>query len=157
MPRKKFKLWHSIAGLAALIVFEGILTSLWPVGATAWLLLAIAAGGALGTIYVATEVIEEVRNARHMLGLLFAVVAEFVVFFAVQYCFLLQLSPGSFPTLPQDGISVTLQSLMVFVFNPLHLAENALGQMLLIINTATALGLVLFILQNIWQIRRPAN
>jgi hypothetical protein len=41
---------------------------------------------------------------------------------------------------------------MVFVFNPLYLPATIIGRVLLAINTLSALGLVLFILQNIWQI-----
>ena len=157
MHRKRFELWHSIAGLGAIIVVQTLLVHFFPVGATAWLSLLVAAAGSIVLLYVATEVIEEVRNATHMLLLLSAVVAEFVIFFAFQYCFIFTLSIGSFPTLPPDAISVSLQSLMVFVFNPLYMPGNPLGQLLLLINTTSALGLILFILQNIWQIRRPAN
>jgi len=155
MTRKKFELWHSAAGLVILVLAEALLTKLFPVGATAWLILPLSLVGAMATIYVATEVIEEVRQARHMLLMLSAVVAEFVLFFACQYWLLLPLSPMSFPSLSQDPASVLLHSLMVFVFNPLYVPQTALGKMLLIINTVTALGLVLFILQNVWQIRRP--
>ena len=120
----------------------------------AWLTLLFAALGAVVTIYVATEVIEEVRGPRHMLTLLSVVVAEFVIFFTFQYWYLSLISPTSFPTLPLDPAGLLLHSTMVFVFNPLYLPANFIGRALLLINTASALGLVLFILQNIWQFRR---
>lgn len=153
MP-KRFKLWHSFVGLAALLVAQALLTYLLPAGTSAWLTLLCAAAGAFATLFVSTEVIEEVRNARHMLVLLSIVVTESVVFFAFEYAFLLSIAPQSFPTLNGDASNFLLQSLMVFVFNPLYLPADLLGRMLLIINTASALVLVLFILQNIWQFRR---
>ncbi|MDO8548400.1 MAG: hypothetical protein Q7R71_01895 [bacterium] len=153
MTRRKFKLSHSISGLVALLAFQGLLVYLAPVGAVAWLTFCFGIVGAAITIYVATEVIEEVRNASHMLVLLSVVVVEFVIFFAVEYWFLIIVSPGSFPTLAPDGASLLLHSTMVFVFNPLWLPANFIGRAFLLINTASALGLVLFILQNIWHFR----
>ncbi len=153
MPRKKFKLWHSVVGLAALVALQAVGTYLLPGLAMAWLTLVFAAVGAAITIYVATEVIEEVRNAQHMLVLLSVVVAEFVVFFAFEYLFLTLVSTTSFPTLPHDATSLLLHSTMVFVFNPLYLPGNGLGRALLLVDTFGGLGLVLFILQNIWQFR----
>ncbi len=155
MSTRKFKLSHSILGTAALLVGEAVVLYLLnyaDIGATVVLLVA-ALGGAVN-IYVATEVIEEVRNAQHMLVLLSIVVGEFVVFFAFQYGYLLLVDPGSFPTLASDSLSLLLHSTMVFVFNPLYLPATAFGRGLLFINTFGALGLVLFILQNIWQFRR---
>jgi hypothetical protein len=155
--RTKFKLSHSIAGLAALLVIQGLGVYALPQLAMAWLTLAFAAAGAIVTLYVATEVIEEVRNAQRMLALLSAVSAEFVIFFAFEYLFLTMVSTTAFPTLPHDAVSLGLHSMMIFVFNPLYLPGNALGRALLLINTASALGLVMFILQNIWQFRREGR
>ena len=157
MRIKKFRLSHSVLGLLVLLVVQGALVYLFPVGLMAWLVLCFAIAGAATIIYVATEVIEEVRNASHMLWLLSAVVAEFVLFFAFEYWFLITISPSSFPSLPSDLVSLLLHSIMVFVFNPLYLPGNFIGRALLLINTTSALGLVLFILQNIWQFRHPSQ
>ena len=154
LARRTFKLSHSVFGLCALVVIQGFIVTMLPVGAVAWFSLLIAAVGGVGTVYVATEVIEEVRNAQHMLVLLSAIVIEFILFFAAQYYFFARLSPVSFPSMPHDAVSAVLQSVMVFVFNPLYLPEAALGRALLLIHTLCALGLVLFILQNISQFRR---
>jgi hypothetical protein len=152
--RTTVKLWHSVTGLAALVIVQAVGLYVLSGLAMAWLTLLCAAAGAAVTIYVATEVIEEVRNARHMLVLLSVVVAEFVVFFAFEYLFLSIVSTTAFPTLSQDPVSLVLHSTMVFVFNPLYLPGTGLGRALLLINTAGGLGLVLFILQNIWQFRK---
>ena len=157
MRRKKFKLSHSVSGLLLLLAIQAIAVYLFPVGVTAWLILGLALAGAGMIVYVATEVIEEVRNASHMLALLSAVVAEFVVFFAFEYWFLITVSPASFPTLPHDFVGFLLHSIMVFAFNPLYLPATFIGRGLLLINTTGALGLVLFILQNVWQFRHPSR
>jgi hypothetical protein len=157
MARKKFKFSHSIVGLLGLLLLQGILVWLWPIEAVAWLILCLSAVGAMGLLYVATEVVEEIRNANHMIAMLFAVSLEFVIFFACEYGFLIVISPSSFPSLPPDLTSLLLHSTMVFVFNPLYLPATALGRMLLLINTASSMGLVLFVLQNVAQIRRSAQ
>jgi hypothetical protein len=149
----KFRLWHSLAGMAALVVLEALATAVpWMFDTASVWLGAIA--GSFVALYVATEVIEEVRIARHMLLLLSVVVGEFVVFFAFQYHFLLHMQPANFPTLGDDPLSLLLHSTMVFVFNPLYLPATPAASALLFINTLAALGLVLFILQNVWQFRR---
>lgn len=154
MSRKKFKLWHSILGLTVLVALQGTFVYVAPIGATVWLILCAAILGSSATVYVATEVIEEVRNATYMLVLLTAVVTEFIVFFAFEYWYLLIVSPASFPTLAPDAVSLLLHSTMVFVFNPLYLPGTFIARALLLINILSALGLVLFILQNITQFRR---
>ena len=156
MTRKKFKLSHSIIGLLLLLAMQGIMVYLWPVGGVAWLTLLFAIVGAVVTLYVATEVVEEVHKPSHMVVLLSIVVAEFVIFFAFEYWFLTLVSTNSFPTLPPDAVSLLLHSMMVFVFNPLYLPGNTLGKLLLLVNTASSMGLALFILQNISQFRRAA-
>lgn len=149
--KNQFRLWHSLAGLAVLLVGELLLLHAdFHAGV---FILAGAALGALYNTYVSMQVIQEVRSARHMLALLSVVVAEFVVFFAFQYKFLLMVEPGSFPTLSSAAVTLLLHSVMVFVFNPLYLPATALGEGLLLINTLAALGLVLFILQNVGQFR----
>lgn len=155
MPRHKFKFSHSLWGGVALLIAEWLLVR-FVLAQTAGevLLCAAAALGSIGALYVATEIIEEVRSARHMLAFLSALVVEFIVFFAFQYAYLLGISQKSFPSLDASALSLALHSMMVFVFNPIYLPGSAAGQALMLINTLAALGLVLFILQNIWQIRR---
>lgn len=148
---RKFKLWHSVAGASALLAAELVALLLWH---SPWLIVACAAAGAVGLVYVATEVVEEVRSAKHMLVLLSAVIAEFIVFFSLQYACLLAISPLSFSALRGDAISLLLHSIMVLVFNPLYLPVDDVGRALLLVNTAGALGLVMFIFQNINQFRR---
>jgi hypothetical protein len=157
MPRKKFELSHSVFGLMALIALQTGLLYVLPPAINTWLVLLFAIAGSCITIFVATEVIEEVREFLRMFALLSVVVGEFVLFFAVQYGFLVHLSPGSFPTLLPDLVSLTLSSIMVFVFNPIYPPGDALGRMMLLIHTVSSLGLALFILQNITQFRRLAS
>ena len=149
-------MWHSLVGTALLVAFEALLLYVFS-SAGILIILAGAAAGAIGNIYVATEVIEEVRNAWHMLTLLSVIVAEFVVFFAFEYCFLLFVDPQSFPSLANSPVPLLLHSVFVFVFNPIFLPASIWGQSLLLLNTLGALGLVLFILQNIGQFRRAAK
>ena len=154
---KTFRFWHSVAGAAALVLIEYALafTGLGD-SARIGIILAIAIIGSLVTIFVATEVIEEVRGAFHMLMLLTAVVGQFVVFFAFQYFFLGSIEPASFPTLSLDPVSLMLDSVMAFVFNPLYIPGTGAGRSLLLIETFAALGLALFVLQNISQFRRKS-
>jgi hypothetical protein len=104
-------------------------------------------------IYVAIEAIEEVKGRLHVLIFLSLVVLEFIIFFSFEYWYLLLIQPASFPVLTTDWLSLLLHSTMVFVFNPIYLPATVAGRALLLINTLGALGLVLFILQNIWQLR----
>ncbi len=158
MKNKHFTLWHSLVGTAALILIEGFLLYLFaPEGLRVFIIMASAVVGAIGNIYVSTEIIEEIKSAWHMLMLLTVAVAEFVLFFAFEYWFLLGIEPSSFPTLPSTGVSFMLHSVMVFVFNPLYLPNTSAGQTLLLINTLGSLGLVLFLLQNIGQFRSKRN
>ncbi len=157
VTRRVFTLWHSVVGMSLLLIVEGLLLGHLEPDAAIWLLLLCAAAGTIGNIYVSTEVIQEVRNAWHMLWLLSVIVGEFVLFFAVQYAYLLLIQPASFPTLAASPVPLLLHSLMVFVFNPLYIPATQWGQALLIVNTLGALGLVLFILQNIGQFRNNAK
>jgi hypothetical protein len=120
------------------------------------LILIIAIAWAVINIYIATEVVEEVKGARHMLIVLSIIMAEFIVFFAFQYWFLALAQPASFPSLAHDPISLALNSVMIFVFNPLYLPATSAGRALLLIDTLGALGLVLFLLQNISAFRRKS-
>lgn len=156
MSRRQFTLWHSIVGTGLLLIAEWAFLQFLLPSAAIWLLLLAATAGAIGNVYVATEVIEEVRNAWHMLWLLSVIVAEFVILFAFEYGFLLLLQPASFPTLPLTLVALLMHSVMVFVFNPLYIPATAWGQELLLVNTLGALGLVMFILQNLNQFRRGA-
>jgi hypothetical protein len=160
MKRKRFRLWHSIIGLVVLLVAEGgliwFLGSLSAHSSTAqWIgVLIFAFVGGAGTIVVSTEVIEEVRNATHMLILLSGVVFEFVAYFAFQYWYLLTILPDTFSGINNDAVSLLLHSIMIFVFNPIYMPTNSVGRGLLLINTLEALVLALFVLQNIWQFRQ---
>jgi hypothetical protein len=155
-PRKKFQLWHSLLGGMLLLVVEAGALRLAPAIAD-WIICAAAIFGSVVALYVATEVIEEVRGMRHMLELLSIVIGEFVIFFAVQYHFLAHIDPTAFPGLSGDPLSLLLNSTMVFVFNPLWVPQSGGGRALLLVNTLAALGLVLFVLQNISQIRRNGS
>jgi hypothetical protein len=115
--------------------------------------LGVAAIGAVINIYVATEVIEEVKGRTHMFVILTIVMIQFILFFAFEYFFLYLVQPASFPNLTADPVTFVLHSVMVFVFNPLYLPATAAGRSLLLINTFGALGLALFVLQNISQFR----
>jgi len=157
MKHRHFTLWHSLVGTAALVLVEWFLLYLFaPQGVRLWVIFISAAVGAIGNVYVSTEIVEEVKSAWHMIILLSAVVAEFVVFFAFEYWLLLGIEPTSYPTLPNGTTSLLLHSTMIFVFNPLYLPNTSAGQMLLLINTLGALALVMFILQNIGQFRNKA-
>jgi hypothetical protein len=153
--KARFKLSHSLLGTAALLIVEAALLATVPSCSTC-IILTAAVLGVVINLYVATEVIEEVKSARHMLMLLCAVLFQFLVFFTFQYLFLLQVEPTSFPTLTLEPVSLLLHSTMVFAFNPLYLPETLAARALVLINTLGALGLVLFILQNIWQFRRQS-
>lgn len=152
----KFKFSHSIWGTLALLVIEGVFITFFSSASTIIVLL-IAVVGAAGSLYVATEVVEEIRKIREMFLFLCANVSQFILFFAFQYYFLLQVSPESFPTLGSDTVSLLLQSTMVFVFNPLEVPSDIPGRILLLINTFASLGLVLFVIQNMWQLRNNAH
>lgn len=158
MDHKKFKLSHSILILAALLVGEWLaLVALQSAGAQAsvqWsVILATALFGGAASIVFATQIIEEVRNAMHMLTLLCAVVFEFIIYFAFQYFFLARVLPGSFAGLGADAVSLILHSTMIFVFNPIYQPTTFAARALMLLNTLESLGLVLFILQNVSQFR----
>lgn len=156
--RKRFSFAHSLAGVALLLGIEGALVGLFDVmfgtnSAGAFVIVIGALIGGLFVILIATEVIEEVSKAVHMLFLLSAVVFEFMVFFAFQYWYLSLIVPGSFHALGMDTTSMLLQSTMVFALNPLYLPATQPAQALLLINTLESLILAFFVLQNVWQFR----
>jgi len=154
MKDKKFKLFHLFWGIAGLLIIQAFLLWLWPTADTnESLILVFGIVGVAMNIYVAIEAIEEVNSRLQMLAFLLLIVVEFIIFFSFEYWFLLLEQPASFPTLATDFLSLLLHSTMVFVFNPIYLPATAVGRVLLLINTLGALGLVLFILQNIWQLR----
>lgn len=153
MKNKKFKLSHLFLGIAGLLIIEGALLWFLPVVTiNEWLILLFVIVGVGLNIYVAIEAIEEVKGHLQLLLFLLLIVLEFITFFSFEYWYLLLLQPASFPTLTPDFLSLLLHSTMVFVFNPLYLPATVVGRVLLLINTLSALSLVLFILQNIWQI-----
>ena len=154
MNPKKFKPSHLFIGIAILITLEILLIHFLPVvAANEIFILIFALLGSIINIYVSIEAIEEVKGRLKMLGFLSLIVLEFILFFALQYWFLVSVQSTSFPTLPTDPISLILHSTMIFVFNPLFIAETLAGRTLLLIHTLSSLALVLFILQNIWQLR----
>ncbi|HEV7702392.1 MAG TPA: hypothetical protein VGO63_03060 [Candidatus Paceibacterota bacterium] len=154
MTKRKFKPSHLFLGIADLLAIEALFSQFLPVvAANETFILIFAILGAGVNIYVSIEAIEEVKGHLEMLGFLSLIVLEFIVFFSFQYYFLLLVQPASFPALTADIPSILLHSTMVFVFNPIYLPETLAGEGLLLIHTLSALGLVLFILQNIWQLR----
>jgi len=153
--RKKFTFWHSVASMLGIIVLEAVLVSLIDSQQlNVWVIVLGAAVGSIVNLYVTTEVIEEVKSARHMFMFLTAVLVEFLLFFAMQYAMLLVLDPASFPTLTLEFVTLLLHSTYVFVFNPLYLPATLAGRSLLLVNTVASIGLVVFILQNLSQLRR---
>jgi len=93
---KKFKLSHSLLGTIVLLVAQVLIGGFFPSLSVSVILCGAIIGGVM-TLYIATEVIEEVRNNRHMLLLLSAVVTQSVIFFSFQYWYLLIVEPQSFP------------------------------------------------------------
>lgn len=154
MQRKQFKLSHLFFGTTALLVIQAMLLLFFPdVATNEGFIIIFAIVGAGMNIYVAIEAIEEVSGRLETLAFLSLIVLGFIVFFSFEYWYLLLVQPASFPTLPADFLSLLLHSTTVFVFNPIYLPATAIGRTLMLINTLGALGLVLFILQNIGQLR----
>lgn len=151
---KKFKLSHLFLGIAGLLIVQGVLMWQLPsVAANETFIVIFGIIGSVMNIYVSVKAIEEVKGHLHMLLFLSFIILEFILFFAVQYWFLMIVQPTSYPTLPLDALSLILHSTMVFVFNPLFLPATTAGRALLLVNTFSSLCIVLFILQNIWQLR----
>ena len=145
---------HSIFATALLLVIEGVLILLIPNQMfDQYGVILVALVGGAGIIIVAMEAIEEVKNPRHMLLLLSAVVFEFITFFAFQYWYFSLAMPGTFQGLTLDPVTLLLHSTMVFAFNPLYLSSNVSGRALMLINTLESMALVIFVLQNVWQFR----
>lgn len=145
---------HSITATALLLVVEAaLIASIRDHTFDQYAVIVLAFLGGAGIIVVAMEAIEEVRNTRHMLVLLSAVVFEFVVFFAFQYWYFSLSSPGTFQGLLLNPVSLLLHSTMIFAFNPLYLSSSVPGQALMLINTLESMALVIFVLQNVWQFR----
>lgn len=154
MINKKFKPSHLFLGIGGLLIIQAALLHFLPaVTANEEFILIFGIIGVGMNIYVAVKAIEEIKGRLPMLVFLSLIVLEFIIFFSFEYYFLLLVQPASFPMLTTDWLSLLLHSTMVFVFNPIYLPETVAGRALLLINTLGALGLVLFILQNIWQLR----
>jgi hypothetical protein len=154
MANKKFKPSHLFLGITGLLIIEDALFRLFPgVTANEGFIIVFAIIGTVMNVYVAIKAIEQVKSRLHILMFLSLIVLEFIIFFSFEYWYLLIVQPASFPTLTADIISIFLHSTMVFVFNPLYLPGTLAGRVLLLIHTLGSLGLVLFILQNIWQLR----
>lgn len=151
---KQFKLSHLFFGITALLIIQAIVLSFISTPETnEGLVIVFAIVGVIMNIYVAIEAIEEVSGRLATLAFLSLIVLGFIIFFAFEYWFLLLAEPTSFPTLPGDFPTIFLHSTMVFVFNPLYLPATAIGRVLLLINTLGSLCMVLFIFQNISQLR----
>lgn len=160
--RRRFNFAHSLAGVGLVLAIEGAFVGLSELffGTYAAGVFVVMIGALVGgpfIILIATEVIEEVRRALHMLVLLSAVVFQFIVFFAFQYWFLSIIAPDSFQFLLLDPISMLLHSTMVFALNPLHMPMTQPAQALMLINTLESLVLAFFVLQNVWQFREKAT
>jgi hypothetical protein len=154
MKNHSFKLWHSLIGTGVLLLAE--LVALHVPAARSVREIVILSGAVIGTvitIYVATEVVEEVRGRTYMFTILTVVMLQFIVFFAIEYWFMCRIQPDSFPTMSVDAVTLALHSVMIFVFNPLYLPGTVAGRALLLINTFGSLALVLFVLQNISELR----
>lgn len=155
MSRPRFHLWHSVLGTVVLVLIEiACLQTSTPVALT--VLLVLAAVGAGVTIFASTEAVEEVRGSRALFIMLTLVIIQFVLYFAFEYWLLDMLQPAAYPTLGNGPTDYLLASLMVFVLNPVNLPATAAGQLLLIIETVGAIGVVVFVLQNISQLRRKS-
>lgn len=154
MKRRNFKISHSIIiTLCLLLVQWGLIGfNVLPIISV----LTCAAIGAIVTIYVATEAVEEVQGSRHLFIMLSVVLLQFIIFFGFEHWFLLLVNPQSFPTLVPTPANFFLTSIMEFVFNPLSAPDTDAGRILLTIDTLGSLGLVMFVLQNISQFRRKS-
>lgn len=158
MKNKQFKLSHLFLGTTILLVIQTILFLFVPtVDTNEGVIIIFGIIGAVMNIYVAIEAIEEVNGRLQTLAFLSLIVLGFIIFFSFEYWFLILVQPSSFPALPADFLTLFLHSTMVFVFNPLYIPATAVGKILLLINTLGALGLVLFILQNIGQLREKIS
>jgi hypothetical protein len=150
---KKFEILHLFFGIIGLLVLEGILLQFLPIrGMEEAIIIPFTLIGTIVNMYFAIEAIEKVNSRLAMLGLLFFIILEFITFFAFEYWYLIIFDPASFPTVTPDMLSLLFHSTMVFVLNPLYLPATAAGKALILINTLSSLGIVIFILQNIWQL-----
>jgi len=157
MKDKKFTLFHLFWGIVGLLLIQSFLLWFWPnSNINTGLIILFGIMGVGMNIYVAIEAIEEVSSRLEMLVFLSLIVLEFIIFFSFEYWYLILQQPASFPTLTPDFLNLILHSTMVFIFNPIHLPATTVGSALILINTLGTLGLVLFILQNVWQLR-PVN
>ncbi len=152
MKRPRFHLWHSVLTTTVLVGIEFAFVHA-PLMIALAAILVLASVGAIITILAATEAIEEVRGSRMMYAMLTCVLLQFTVYFACQYRLLALVQPMAFPTLPNGPADYLLASIMAFVLNPLYLPATTVGKSLLIIETLGAVGLVLFVLQNMYQFR----
>ncbi len=154
MKDKQFKLSHLFLGTIILLVIQATLFFFIQAANTnEGLIILFGVIGAVMNIYVAIEAIEEVRGRLQTLAFLSLIVLGFIIFFSFEYWFLILVEPNSFPALSADFLTLFLHSTMVFVFNPIYLPATAVAKILFLINTLGSLGLVLFILQNIGQLK----
>jgi hypothetical protein len=151
--REKFEVFHLFFGIVGLLVLEGFLLQFLPLnGREEVIIIPFTLIGTVINMYVAIQAIEKVNSRLSMLMFLFLIILEFITFFAFEYWYMVLLQPASFPTLAPDMLSLLFHSTMVFVFGPIYLPATEAGKALMLINTLSSLGIVIFILQNIWQL-----
>jgi hypothetical protein len=150
---KKFEVFHLFFGIVGLLILEGFILQILPVpGVEEMVILTFSIIGAAVNMYVAIQAIEKVDSRLTMLVFLFLIILSFILFFAFEYWYIILVDPASFPTVTADMLSLLLHSTMIFVLNPLYLPGTLAGKALLLINTLSSLGIVIFLLQNIWQL-----
>ncbi|KKU50447.1 MAG: hypothetical protein UX71_C0001G0102 [Parcubacteria group bacterium GW2011_GWA1_47_10] len=151
---KRFEVFHLFFGIVGLLILEGVLLQFLPLTGTEeeTIIISFTIIGTIANMYVAIQAIEKVNSRLSMLMFLFLIILEFIAFFAFEYWYLILFEPTSFPTVAPDMLSLLFHSTMVFVFNPLFLPATAAGKILLLVNTLSSLAIVIFILQNIWQL-----
>ena len=101
------------------------------------------------------EVISRERDLTKKITTLYIVTSSFVIYFAFQYWFLSIVKPNSF--IGSSGkfnpIDYIFHSMMVFVFSPMIKPLNNFGQILMIEQIIGTITIVMFVLQNMWNIK----
>ena len=158
---EKFSYLATFKSLLLVLVAEGVFVWTWNLhmfeefeSFRAAMILSMAFVGTFTIIILSTEVVREIRDALNMYILLMATILQFIVFFAFQYWYLSLIAPLSYPGLILSPISLIYQSTMIFVFNPLMSPSGNAAELLVLINILGAIAIVVFVLQNLWQIRR---
>ena len=108
-------------------------------------------------ILFSTEVIREIKEDLNMILLFGLTIFQFILFFAVQYYYLVKICSNSFSGLSYTAIDYFYQSTMIFFMNPLITPNTDTARILILINIFGAVSIILFILQNIWQFREQSK